>query len=315
MKILHNLFSRRVFLAFLIVVLSFMSFNNINNTQKTLSRDTGTVITPDVTAYYKQGNGTILDGNISSGEYPMQYNLTDMQLSLFHNGSDLFVGLSANTTGWVAIGFNSQGVGMTGADIKIGSVVSGVPNAEDAYTTGHKAPIQDAEQNILYNLSEINGKTTFEFEIPLNSSDINDLNMTIGGYYAIFTAYSSSDSYSTMHTSHSNILTLFISPDTSTSSSASTSSQTSTQSTKTTSTSATTTTSSTQSSKSVSSTTSGSSSSNTGSQTLDSSNTQPQASQTSTSSKSKSTDSFTFPILVLSLLVSTFLVSLSRRKR
>src|SRR3990172_3931408 len=86
------------------------------------------ILSSDVIAYYS-ANETIhkSDGIIGQNEYLDSRNpLSGFQVYIDHNSSHLFIGLVSQTLGWVAIGFNQEGQGMSGANLIMGNVESGI---------------------------------------------------------------------------------------------------------------------------------------------------------------------------------------------
>jgi hypothetical protein len=84
---------------------------------------------------------------------------------------NITVTVTATTTGWAAIGFNSMPQ-MPGADIALGWVKGGSGSLGDLAATVYAQPSFDVQQNLmLLSATEVNGVTTFTFIRPLNTLD------------------------------------------------------------------------------------------------------------------------------------------------
>ena len=109
------------------------------------------------------------------------------------SATELSVELSAETTGWVAVGFDPV-MGMQDANIIIGYHSSGSTEIRDDYgiaPTGH-----DADTNIggtsdfsLDGGSESGGITEIKFTIPLDSGDQYDKVLVPGNSYLVMLAH------------------------------------------------------------------------------------------------------------------------------
>jgi hypothetical protein len=104
------------------------------------------------------------------------------------NGANLDCKLSAPTTGWVGVGFNSVGQ-MSGANIIIGYVSGGTATIADCYGVGHTHPL-DTVDNITNKAGTDDGvTTTLTFTIPL-ANDANSQDFALaqdGTYWLIMT--------------------------------------------------------------------------------------------------------------------------------
>jgi hypothetical protein len=121
---------------------------------------------------------------VQAREMTFAWTVTDKQLD---------VKLSADTTGWVAIGFNPTDR-MQGANYILGYVKDGKVSLTDDFgdsPTGHKPDdkLGGTEDVTLVGGSEENGRTTIEFSIPLASSDVNDGNIDGQGETVVLLAY------------------------------------------------------------------------------------------------------------------------------
>ena len=109
----------------------------------------------------------------------------------------LHIKLSAPTTGWIAVGFDPS-QGMLDANIIIDYVHSDTAYLRDDYGTGintHEPDINSGGENNINESagSEIDGITTLEFTIPLDSGDSRDRPLIIGNTYAVILAYGNDD--------------------------------------------------------------------------------------------------------------------------
>jgi hypothetical protein len=99
------------------------------------------------------------------------------------NGTNLDCKLSADTTGWVAAGFNSQGK-MDGANIILGYVNGGGAVIADMHGVGHTHPA-DTVDNVTNRAGTDNGTTTeIIFTIPMaNDANNEDFSLSQDGMY------------------------------------------------------------------------------------------------------------------------------------
>ena len=106
------------------------------------------------------------------------------------NGPSLDCKLSAPTTGWVAVGFNSQPL-MEGANIIMGYVTGGTSAVlGDLHGVSHTHPA-DAVDNLTNKAGTDNGTTTeITFTIPMaNDANSQDFALTQGGTYWLIMTY------------------------------------------------------------------------------------------------------------------------------
>ncbi len=112
--------------------------------------------------------------------------------------------LSANTTGWVAVGFNPTNM-MLDADFIIGYVQGSNAFVRDDWGTGTTTHASDTSLGGVDNVtviggSESNGITEIEFSIPLDSGDQYDQVLELEQTYTIILARGNTDDYSGYHT-------------------------------------------------------------------------------------------------------------------
>lgn len=118
-------------------------------------------------------------------------------------GENIDIILSAPTTGWIAVGFDPSRM-MKDADILIGYVENNEVFMRDDFGAGntkHKADTElgGTDDITITGGSEIDGKTTLEFSIPLNSRDSNDRILEQGEEYKLIFAYGKKDDFVSYH--------------------------------------------------------------------------------------------------------------------
>ncbi|MHA2105307.1 MAG: DOMON domain-containing protein, partial [Candidatus Hodarchaeales archaeon] len=180
------------------------------------------ILSSSIIAYYQSSQENLtVDGVIDENEYldDRLESVTGITIYLEHNNTHLFMGLSGPTIGWIAVGFNSQGNGMDNANLIMANVVDGVASVSDRYGKGHDEPILDTASGgtndiISFNGLEIDGVTTIEFIMPLNSADGFDYPLVVNQSADIYFAYNRFDDLSEEHTDHSELnLKFFIAPE------------------------------------------------------------------------------------------------------
>lgn len=117
----------------------------------------------------------------------------------------LHVMMSAPTTGWVAVGFHSEGA-MKNANILIGYVEGTTVHLRDDFGTDYTAHAADTTLGGTSDLtvvdgSESGGRTTIRFTIPLSSGDPDDRDLVPGEECAVIMANgpNGSDGFSEKH--------------------------------------------------------------------------------------------------------------------
>lgn len=135
--------------------------------------------------------------SLQAADYAHQIEAGKMTFAWTVNGKQLDVKLSADTTGWVAIGFHPTDR-MQGANFILGYVKDGKVSLTDDFgdsPTGHKPDdkLGGTEDVTLVGGSEENGRTTIEFSIPLGSSDVNDGAIDAQGETVVLLAYGPPD--------------------------------------------------------------------------------------------------------------------------
>lgn len=134
------------------------------------------------------------------------YELVDKKITFAWkvDGDSLAVKLVAETDGWIGIGFNPIDK-MMGANFILGYVKDGKAKIVDEYgtkETQHKSDkkLEGSVDATLIGGTEIDGKTTIEFVIPLDSGDKNDTKIDVDGDTIVLLGYGAGrDSFRAKH--------------------------------------------------------------------------------------------------------------------
>jgi hypothetical protein len=143
------------------------------------------------------------DGVISVGEYEKTKNLGGYEVSWSSDGQNVYLGIKAKTSGWVALGIQ-PGSKMNNADIIIGYVKDGKTVVQDHFSTGdfgpHRADTElGGKDDILESAGkEADGYTTIEFKRALNTGDKYDQPLS-KGVNEIIWSYGSDDQPTQKH--------------------------------------------------------------------------------------------------------------------
>jgi hypothetical protein len=126
-------------------------------------------------------------------EEALELSVDDVSLSLETDGTDLTIGITAPTTGWVAVGFDPSAA-MKDANIIIGYVEGGEVFIRDDWGSGHTTHEPDTEMGgtddvTVVSGSESDGVTSLTFTIPLDSGTPGDKAVAPGNTYDILLAY------------------------------------------------------------------------------------------------------------------------------
>lgn len=129
------------------------------------------------------------------GDFVLKYKVMESQ--------QLLCRLSANSDGWVAIGFAPS------AQMKDANFITGYHAGIYGYirddfgvdNTSHAADVSLGGSSDVTLLSSSNseGRTTLEFELPLASGDEYDRTMTVGSTYPVIFASGSADDFDSYH--------------------------------------------------------------------------------------------------------------------
>ncbi|MCX7788161.1 MAG: cytochrome and DOMON domain-containing protein [Spirochaetes bacterium] len=151
--------------------------------------------------------GVELDGVILGGEYDTEYLFQDGAFKVYLKVESpyIFVGIEAQTTGWVGIGFDPVSV-MDQADMVIAWIDSGGKvHALDCFSTGlfgpHPPDTDLGGTNDLraFGGKEERGKTVVEFQKPLKTSDSFDKPIDPTKLLKIIWAYGETDGFDDIH--------------------------------------------------------------------------------------------------------------------
>jgi len=141
-----------------------------------------------------------------AGATEYQHELTDKKMSFAWtvNGDNLAVKLVAETEGWVGIGFNPVEK-MAGANFILGYVKKGEAKIVDEFghdDNKHKSDTKlgGASDVTLVEGTEVDGVTTIEFTIPLESGDKNDTKIDVNSDTTVLLGYGGGrDSFRAKH--------------------------------------------------------------------------------------------------------------------
>jgi hypothetical protein len=118
----------------------------------------------------------VADGVISENEYPQTKTYADFSISWSNDSDYIYIGMKAETAGWVAVGFGAETL-MKNADIVEGSVTEGKLTIADMFCAveigPHPPDIQSGgTDDILASAGKFdNGYTTVEFKRKLDTGD------------------------------------------------------------------------------------------------------------------------------------------------
>lgn len=136
--------------------------------------------------------------------YDHRIDVDDMQFNWRIAGETINIKLSADTTGWVGIGFNPSEE-MKDANFIIGYVKKGKVKITDHFGTSKRQHEKDTKiggNRDLTNISgqEADGVTEIAFTIPLNSQDSKDKALSIDRDTKVLLAYGTGrDSFRSKH--------------------------------------------------------------------------------------------------------------------
>lgn len=139
-----------------------------------------------------------------AAEYVHTIEASKMKFSWKVDGDNLAGKMSAETDGWVGVGFNPSKK-MKDANYVIGYVKEGKVKIVDEFgttATGHKSDekLGGTDDVTVVGGSEEGGVTTIEFIIPLKSADKNDGSLDVNGDTVVLLAYGAGrDSFRSKH--------------------------------------------------------------------------------------------------------------------
>lgn len=143
------------------------------------------------------------DGVIQSNEYLGEMAYGDFEIYWVSDEQHIYVGLRAETTGWVAVGIQ-PGSRMKDADMVMGLVSGGETTILDMFSTGDFGPhspdteLGGTDDILEFGGSEEGSYTTIEFKRLLDTGDQFDLPLSSGTHQIIW-AYGATDSESQRH--------------------------------------------------------------------------------------------------------------------
>jgi hypothetical protein len=109
-----------------------------------------------------------LDGVVEAAEYPVVMETGKETISLSRTADTLYVAVSANTTGWVAVGFGS--LKMDGALMLIGFVgTDGKAQLKLQKGSGHSHGDVESDALVQFVMKEQGGKTVLEAALKASS--------------------------------------------------------------------------------------------------------------------------------------------------
>jgi hypothetical protein len=146
-----------------------------------------------------------IDGQIADQEYRFHYVAEPLGIALHWTieGEYLYVGLTAPTLGWVAVGWGSTGAIKEGADILLGYLRDGELYLQDFFANSSVSHLSDVSLGGRDDILESSGsetvqRTTIEFRRRLNTEDRFDRPLA-PGVQTVLLAYSSADDFITYH--------------------------------------------------------------------------------------------------------------------
>jgi hypothetical protein len=147
-----------------------------------------------------------IDGSIAVGDYRnvLVDPATGIEVSWQNDGETIYIGLSAEVTGYVAVGFAPERR-MEGANILIAAVSDGKLLIEDHFGTSQIGHSEDAVSDIIQAAAiEEDGRTIVEFAYPLDTGAADDKPLLPGSEVVIILAvHHTSDSLTTRHSARS----------------------------------------------------------------------------------------------------------------
>ncbi len=136
-----------------------------------------------------------LDGVIGAKEYSLSLQGPAVQLGMSWVGDTLYVAMSGQTTGWIAVGLGSPY--MDGAVMYMGYVTDTKGQMKVQQGTGHRHGDVNSDAPTQFALKEANGQTTME--LALKADALIAANQT---KLDVILAYGNADSFNSMHRAH-----------------------------------------------------------------------------------------------------------------
>lgn len=175
--------------------------------------------TGSATMPFKANPTIIVDGTLGTNEYKGSYHDTTTNMTVYfeQDGTNMYIALVSNSTGWLGIGFGSTNAIMDGANIIIGYVEdsSGALVLNDEFGQGRDHPsdisLGGTDDIAAKAGTQSSGRTIIEFKFPLATSDTYDYNLAQGSTYGFFLAYNKDmDDLTSFHDAFSETISLFI---------------------------------------------------------------------------------------------------------
>ena len=146
------------------------------------------------------------DGVVGENEYSDSLEVAGVQFLWSHDGEYLYAAVTSKVTGWVSLGFDPENR-MQGANFILGYVAEGNSVIFDMYgvaPVGRNSHPPDEELGgtndiVEFGGVEVDGSTTLEFKIPLDSGDQYDKPLVPGETYAVIAAAGRSDDADSPH--------------------------------------------------------------------------------------------------------------------
>lgn len=140
----------------------------------------------------------------TEGFYTLQNGGFRLRYKVIPNGI-LECELRANTTGWLAVGFNPS-LQMKDANFIIGNVIAGVGTVRDDWGNTPSSHLPDTDLGgtndvTLVSALEAEGVTTLRFRFPLDSGDQRDRVLSPGSSYPVIFASGFDDDLDSYHNS------------------------------------------------------------------------------------------------------------------
>jgi hypothetical protein len=114
----------------------------------------------------KTSTKVTVDGKAGTDEYTFTYETKGLKLLLTRTENSLYAAVTADTTGWVGIGFKANK--MDKSEILIGYFKDGKGNLFEQLGSGHKHDDQNIPYVKTYALTETAKTTTLELELDAN---------------------------------------------------------------------------------------------------------------------------------------------------
>jgi hypothetical protein len=139
-----------------------------------------------------------VDGLISEKEYALTVPLEKMTVVITRTADTLFIGLSAQTKGWVALGSGSER--MDGAHLFIATVTDGTASLSQQLGSGHSH--KEVSDNLAIDYAIVEGSDRTTLEIALKTSDVISVGQT---ELTILASFGGTDKITAYHSARDHI--------------------------------------------------------------------------------------------------------------